>query len=61
VADEGVTSVLLLIGRGQLTEPLKVLHAGLLWKKTTLSQAWIAEHQGMKNASNVSRVIHRMG
>jgi hypothetical protein len=38
-----------------------VLHAGLLWKKTTVSQAWIAEHLGMKNAANVSRVIHRMG
>jgi hypothetical protein len=32
----------------------------LLWKKTTVSQAWIAEHLGMKNAANVSRVIHRM-
>lgn len=38
------------------TEPRKVL----LWKKTTMSQAWIAEHLGMKNAANVSRVIHRM-
>jgi hypothetical protein len=38
-----------------------MLLAGVLWKKTTLSQAWMAEHQGMKNASNVSRVIHRMG
>jgi REP element-mobilizing transposase RayT len=42
------------------TEPRKVLLAGLLWKKTTMSQAWIAEHLGMKNAVNVSRVIHRM-
>jgi hypothetical protein len=38
-----------------------MLLAGLLWKKTTVSQAWIAEHLGMKNAANVSRVIHRMG
>jgi len=38
-----------------------VLLAGLLWKKTTVFQAWIAEHLGMKNAANVSRVIHRMG
>jgi hypothetical protein len=38
-----------------------VLHAGLLWKKTTASQAWIAKHLGMKNAANISRVIHRMG
>jgi REP element-mobilizing transposase RayT len=42
------------------TEPRKVLLAGVLWKKTTVSQAWIAEHLGMKNAANVSRVIHRM-
>jgi hypothetical protein len=37
-----------------------VLHAGLLWKKTTVSQAWIAEHLGMKNAADLSSVIHRM-
>jgi REP element-mobilizing transposase RayT len=42
------------------TEPRKVLLAGLLWKKTTVSQTWIAEHLSMKNAANVSRVIHRM-
>jgi len=43
------------------TEPRKVMLAGLLWKKTTVSQSWIAEHLGIKNAANVSRVIHRMG
>jgi hypothetical protein len=32
----------------------------LLWKKTTASQAWIAEHVGVKNAANVSRTIHLM-
>ena len=48
-----------LVGHG-CTEPRKGLLAGLLWKKTTVSQAWIAEHLGMKNAANVSRVIHRM-
>jgi hypothetical protein len=37
-----------------------VLLAALLWKKTTVSQAWIADHLGMKNAANVSRVIHRL-
>ena len=42
------------------TEPRKVSLAGLLWKKTTVSQAWIAEHLGMRNAANVSGVIHRM-
>ena len=29
-------------------------------KKTTVSQAWIAEHLGMRNTANVSRIIHRM-
>jgi REP element-mobilizing transposase RayT len=42
------------------TEPRKVLLAALLWKKTTVSQGWIAEHLRMKNAANVSRVVHRM-
>jgi len=48
-----------LVGLGCM-EPRKVLPAGLPWKKTTVSQAWIVEHVGMKNADNVSRVIHRM-
>jgi len=42
------------------TEPRKVLLAALLWKKTTVSQTWIAERLGMKNAANVSRVVHRL-
>jgi putative transposase len=42
------------------TEPRNALLAGLLWKKTTVSQTWIAEHLGMKNAANVSRMVHRM-
>jgi len=37
-----------------------VLLAGLLWKKTTVSQAWIAEHLGMKNAADLSSVIQRV-
>ena len=37
-----------------------MLLAGLLWKMTTASQVWIAEHLGMKNAGNVSRAIHLM-
>jgi hypothetical protein len=32
----------------------------LLWKKTTVSQAWIAEHLGVKNSANASRPIHPM-
>jgi hypothetical protein len=30
-------------------------------KKTTVSQAWIAEHLGIKNADDVNRCFHRMG
>jgi hypothetical protein len=37
-----------------------MLLAGLLWKRTKASQAWIAEHLGVKNAANVSRAIHLM-
>jgi hypothetical protein len=37
-----------------------VLLAGLLWKKTMVSQSWIAEYLGMKNAANVSRGIRIM-
>jgi hypothetical protein len=37
-----------------------VLLAGLLWKKTTASQVWRAEHLGMKNAADLSSVIHRV-
>jgi hypothetical protein len=33
-----------------------VLLAGLLWKKTTMSQSWIAEHLGMKNAADLSSI-----
>jgi hypothetical protein len=43
-----------------LTELRKVLLAGLLWKKTTMSQSVIAEHLGMKNAADLSSVIHRV-
>lgn len=48
-----------LVGLG-CTEPRKVSLTGLPWKKTTVSQAWIEEHLGMRNAGNVSRVTHRM-
>jgi hypothetical protein len=37
-----------------------VLLAGLMWKITTVSQAVIVEHLGMKNAANVGRSIHLM-
>ena len=40
-------------------EPRKVELARLLWKRTTVSQAWIAERLGMRSAANVSLALHR--
>lgn len=40
-------------------EPRKVELARLIWKKTTVSQAWIAEKLGMCSAANVSLTLHR--
>jgi len=37
----------------------KVMLAAVLWKKTTVGQAWIAGKLEMKNAANVSLSIHR--
>jgi hypothetical protein len=40
-------------------EPRKVELARLLPKRTTVSQAWIAERLGMRSAANVSLALHR--
>lgn len=48
------------LARRPCTDPCKVALASILWKKTTVSQSWIAEKLEMKNPANVSRVIHRM-
>ena len=40
-------------------EPRKVELARLLWKRTTVSQAWIAERLGMRSAANVSLALYR--
>ena len=45
------------LGGHRCTEARKVLLAGLRWKKTTISQSWIAVHLGMKNAANDSRLV----
>lgn len=45
----------------ECADPSKGLFAGFVSQKAIVSQAWIAEHLGMKNAADVSRVIHRMG
>lgn len=41
-------------------DPCNVAFASMLWKKTTVSQPWIAQNLEMKNPVNVSRVIHRL-
>jgi putative transposase len=40
-------------------DPRKVALARLVWKRTTASQAWIAERLGMRSAANVSLALHR--
>jgi putative transposase len=40
-------------------DPRKVELARLLWKRTTVSQAWIAERLSMRSAANVSLALHR--
>ena len=40
-------------------ERRKVAVARVIWRQTTVSQGWIAEKLGMKNAANVSLSLHR--
>jgi putative transposase len=40
-------------------EPRKVELARLVWRKTTVSQAWIAERLKMRSPANVSLALHR--
>ena len=59
---EGITAAGL---AGEKLQPLpgsdarKVALAALLWERTTMSQAWIAEHLAMGSAANVSQQIRR--
>ncbi len=41
------------------TDPRKAAIAQLLWTRTTVNQAWIAERLGMSSAANVSQVLKR--
>lgn len=41
------------------TDPRKVEIARQIWRKTTVSQAWLAEHLQMRSAANVSLILHR--
>jgi len=52
------------LGKAQLhnlraSDPRKVGIAQQIWKETTVSQSWIAEHLAMRNAANVSLSLHR--
>ena len=40
-------------------EKRKVKIAMAIWSRTTVSQSWIAERLKMRNAANVSQVLHR--
>ena len=43
------------------SDPRKVALAALVWKRTTVSQQWIADRLRMCSAANVSQQIRRMG
>lgn len=40
-------------------EARKIAIARMIWKRTTVSQGWIAERLGMRHAANVSLALHR--
>jgi REP element-mobilizing transposase RayT len=40
-------------------EKRKVALAGVIWRRTTVSQGWIAERLKMRHAANVSLALHR--
>ena len=42
------------------TDPRKLVLAELLWKRTTVSQEWIAEKLWMRSAANVSQQLRRL-
>ena len=41
------------------SDPRKLSLAELLWKRTTVSQEWIAEKLSMRSAANVSQQLRR--
>jgi len=41
------------------SDPRKLALAELLWKRTTVSQEWIAEKLAMRSAANVSQQLRR--
>lgn len=42
------------------SDPRKVLLADLLWRRTVVSQEWLAEKLEMKSAANVSQQLRRI-
>ncbi|MBV6501898.1 MAG: hypothetical protein CJBNEKGG_04439 [Prosthecobacter sp.] len=42
------------------SDPRKVLQAELLWRRTVVSQKWLAEKLEMKSAANVSQQLRRL-
>ena len=42
------------------SDPRKLLLADLLWRRTTVSQEWLAEKLAMKSAANVSQQLRRL-
>jgi len=42
------------------SDPRKLALAELLWKRTTVSQEWIAERLSMRSAANVSQQLRRL-
>jgi len=43
------------------SDPRKVALAQLLWRRTTVSQVWLAERLAMRSAANVSQQLRRLG
>ncbi len=43
------------------SDPRKIALARLLWRRTTVSQVWLAERLAMRSAANVSQQLRRVG
>ena len=48
------------LARVKGSDPRKVLLADLLWRRTVVSQEWLAEKLAMKSAANVSQQLRRL-
>jgi hypothetical protein len=48
------------LARVKGSDPRKVLLADLLWRRTVVSQEWLAERLAMKSAANVSQQLRRL-